>query len=416
MRRRHLACAVAVSLMLVSGLAGEATAQDAASDTTDHLKLDDRWTPWLGCWQLWEEQFEPGDQLEEERGIVGRTSVCVTPAEAGISLTATAGEQLLVERRLVADGTRHEVDEDGCRGWERSDWSWDGQRLFTAAELRCGDAPTRTVTGVSLMSSASSWVDIQFVQIGDREQLEVRRYSPMSDLEAQSVLGVGSLPLEPAEIRQARRISAETLGLADVMEASEKTTPRVVEALLVETEPYLDLDSASVIALDDAGIDDDVIDLVVALSYPGHFVVERRNQGGAWSSGVSNAYGGRGGLYDPIWYGDLYPYYVTPLGMRSWYGGYNPYLYGAAASPFVILPGGIAQQESSGRAYAGRGYTRVRPREVSLPGQVGRRGGARSTGATETAGATSGGTSTSGGYTSGGGGSSSGRRAVPRSR
>ena len=172
MRRRHVACAVAVSLMLVSGLAGEATAQDAASDTTDDMKLDDRWTPWLGCWQLWEEQFEPGDELEDERSIVGRTSVCVTPAEAGISLTATAGEQLLVERRLVADGTQHEVDEDGCQGWERSDWSFDGQRLFTAAELRCGDAPTRTVTGVSLMSSASIWVDIQFVQIGDREQLE----------------------------------------------------------------------------------------------------------------------------------------------------------------------------------------------------------------------------------------------------
>ena len=428
MRRRHVACVVevslmTVSLMFVSGLAGEATAQDAASDTTDDMKLDDRWTPWLRCWQLWEEQFEPGDELEDERSIVGRTSVCVTPAEAGISLTATAGEQLLVERRLVADGTQHEVDEDGCQGWERSDWSFDGQRLFTAAKLRCGDAPTRTVTGVSLMSSASSWVDIQFVQIGDREQLEVRRYSPMPDLEAQSVLGVGSLPLEPAEIRQARRVSAEALGLADVMEASERTTPRVVEALLVETEPYLDLDSASIIALDDAGIDDDVIDLVVALSYPGHFVVERRNRGGAWSSGGSHAYGGRGGFYDPIWYGDLYPYYVTPLGARSWYGGYNPYLYGAAASPFVILPGNGGRQESTGRAYAGRGYIRVRPREVSLPGQAGRRGGASSPGTRGTSGATSrGGTATSGGYTGGGGGtssgggSSSGRRAVPRSK
>jgi len=45
MRRRHVACVVevslmTVSLMFVSGLAGEATAQDAASDTTDDMKLD----------------------------------------------------------------------------------------------------------------------------------------------------------------------------------------------------------------------------------------------------------------------------------------------------------------------------------------------------------------------------------------
>ncbi len=413
MSRRHLASAVSLVWALTALLGGAATAQDRDTGTVDESALDARWVPWLGCWQLWEEQFERADQLEDDQSIVGRTSVCMTPAEAGISLTAKEGERLLVERHLVADGAQHAVDEDGCLGWERSDWSADGHRLFTSGELRCGDAPTRTVTGVSIMASTSSWVDIQYVQYGDREQLEVRRYSPMPVLEADAVLGADALPLEPAEIRRARRASTETLGLADVTEANERTMPRVVEALLVETEPDLNLDSDALIALDDAGIDGQVIDLMVALSYPDYFVVEKRNRGGSWSSGLAS-FGGIGGVYDPIWYGDLYPYYVTPLGARSYRGGYNPYLYGAAASPFVVLPGKVGKN-ASGRAFAGRGYTRVSQKKVvSLPAQKGRRGGSGSSARGGSGGGTGGGTATSGGYTSGGGGSSSGRQAVPR--
>ena len=425
MKVRHVMLAFVVALALtgtLSGLAAAQTVSDSTLDLADASAFDERWVPWLGCWQLWEEQFEQAEQLEDASGIIGRTSVCVTPAEAGISLKATAGNRRLIERQLVADGTRRDVNDDGCLGWERSDWSEDGHRLFTFGELTCGDSPTRKVTGVSVMASTSSWVDIQFVQFGEREQLEVRRYTPMPVLEAEDLLEPGVLLREPAEIRRARRESTEALVLADVMEANAKTTPRVVEALLVETEPDLDVDAASLIALDDAGIDHDVIDLVVALSYPEHFVVERRDRGGSWSSGASSAFGGYRTAYDPIWYGDLYPYYVTPLGARSWNRGYNPYLYGAAASPFVILPGGIAEQTSLGLADPRRGYTRVRERESDLAGQVQRRGGStttsRRTGAS--VGGSRGGTATSGGYTSGGGsttgGSSSGRRAVPRPR
>ena len=57
------------------------------------------------------------------------------------------------------------------------------------------------------------------------------------------------------------------------------------------------------------GINSGVIDLLVALSYPERFVVERRDRGGSWSSGGLGGFGG--GFYDPVWYGDLYPYYIT---------------------------------------------------------------------------------------------------------
>ena len=416
-----------VALTVVTGFAVSATAvfaQDAPAAVGERAaeSLDARWVPWLGCWQLWEEQLEPGAPAldEDTSALVGRTYVCVTPADdaRGINLTALAGNDVLVERTLVADGTRREVREPNCMGWEESEWSADGQRLFTRAELRCGDQPAHTVDGVSLMTSASTWVDIQIVDTGTREQIEVRRYTPVPPTERDALLGsTFVLPLDPGEVRQARRESAVPLTLADVMEASQKTPPRVVETLLVETEPQLALDSAALIALDEMGINAGVIDLLVALSYPERFAVERRDRGGSWSSA---GFGGR--FYDPVWYGDLYPYYITPFGYRGWGGGYDPYLFGGAASPFVIV-GGREVEDASGRAVSDRGYTRVRPRDVTgAPRMARARGGSSgsgssgggSTASTGSSGASStgGGAASPGGYSRGG--SSSGRRAVPR--
>lgn len=414
--KRHRIVFVLTVAMALAGLAGPGEAEAAEP-------VDARWTPWLGCWQLWEEQFEQAEQLEYDDSIVGRTSVCVTPADEGITLRAMLGDELLVERHLVADGVQRDVVEESCRGWERSSWSSDGRRLFTHAEMTCDDQPTRTVTGVSMMASTSSWVDLQYVTFGEREQIELRRYSPMPEVQNDSLLGPEALPFTGAEIRRARREAARAPSLDAVMEASERTAPRVVEAMLVETEPDLDLQASSLVALDEAGIDHGVIDLMVALSYPERFVVERRDRGGAWSSSLSQGIGGFGGAYDPIWYSDLYPYYVTPLGSRYWGRGYNPYLYGAAASPFVVIPTASGESTSPARAYAGRGYTRVRPRDPQVSGQVQRRGttvGRGGSGRRRGASGGGGGTATSGGFTDGGGGSTSGggggRRAVPRSR
>ena len=410
MRNHLVTCAAALLLIGGSAEAGQPE------------RIDSRWAPWLGCWQLWEEELEeldafaPADDTDQ-RALMDRTSVCVTPAGSEITITASEGERQLVERRIVADGARHDVIEGDCRGWERSTWSRDGHRLYTTAELQCSDLPTRRLSGLSLLGSASSWVDIQFVEVGQHQQLEVRRYAPVrAEMEAStpsdSTSGIG-----PSEIRQARRESAEAPNLSDIMEASYHTTPRVVEALLVETEPRLRLDSQALVGLDDAGIDHGVIDLLVAQSYPEQFVVERRDRGGAWSSRSGNGFGGFGRSYDPIWYSDLYPYYITPLGSRYWGSGYNPYLYGSAvASPFVIISEQSADQPAGGGAVKGRGYTRILPRATEDRRAVGRRGATSgsSGGSTRTgsSGGSGGNTASPGGYS--GGRSGTGRTAVPR--
>ena len=428
--------AAAVPALAQGGAAGGAPAA---------VESDARWLPWMGCWRLGEEQFE---QAPDGSELPGPMFVCLSPAAEGARMTARAGDEVLVERTLVADGVRREVSDGECRGWERRDWSADGRRLFTSAEIRCGDddAPIAR-SGMSLLSNASTWVDAQIVDVEGQQHLEIRRYNPAPHAES----GAAESAARFDDIRQARRESASPPGLAAVREAAATADPRVVEAMLTETEPRLQIDRDTLVELDDAGIDSGVIDLLVALAYPDRFVVERRRSGrsgGGWSST------GGGFGYDPFSYGAAYPYYMTPFGYYGYmrygglYGGpFSPYYgyprFGGGGNPFIELGG---DQLPRGGAVKGLGYTRVRQRtaveNLGAAVPAGGATGGSSTGGSSTArrrgggstptptvgssggggGATrggysgrSGGTSSSGGSRGGGSSSSGGgRTAVPR--
>ena len=390
----------------------------AAAEQSDGV--DRHWLPWLGCWQLSEEEFQSPDgtaPLElESQEVRERTSVCLTMNGPEVKMTVSEGDQLLVERAINANGSRRDIVDNECRGWEENRWSRDGHRLFTKSEIRCDDMPTRILSGISFLTSTSNWVDVQFVEMGDHQQLEVRRYNPSKSNTGGNIGGAlgTAAAIQSSAISQARRESAEPPDMADVMEASRSTAVRAVEALLVETEPQLSLNSNALVGLDDAGLNHDIIDLLVAQSFPDRFVIERRGRRGTWSSrqaGNFRGFGGFGGFYDPIWYSDLYPYYITPLGSRYWGGRYNPYFYGSTVmSPFVIIP----NLQGSARAVNGSGYTRVRPRTVDTQRPVGRPATTTATsgggGSTRT-GSSDGATASPSGFS---GGQSGTRRAVPR--
>ena len=66
--------------------------------------VDRHWLPWLGCWQLSEEEFQSPDgtaPLElESREVRERTSVCLTMNGPEVKMTVSEGDQLLVEQML----------------------------------------------------------------------------------------------------------------------------------------------------------------------------------------------------------------------------------------------------------------------------------------------------------------------------
>lgn len=435
---RTMQRALYVTLAVLVALALPAATQDATArqaTTAGSVDLNDaRWLPWMGCWQLWEEQVDRsanGDGAE----FPDRTVVCLTPTDDGSAarLTARADSDVLVDRTLAADGVRHAIPEGDCSGWERREWSDDGRRLFTRGEIRCGTDEPRRMSGISLLVNRSTWVDIQSVSVGDRGHMEIRRYNPARDAEASEDV---RLPATPAAIRDARQLIAGPLTASDVREAAAKADSPVVEALLTETQPRLDLDSATLIELDDAGVDGGVIDVLVALAFPDRFVVERRRGGGGGGGGM-----GLGGIgpYSPMSGGHWAPFgysYLGWYGYNSWRNAYwyDPYYYnGWDRAGRRLTGGGTGDGQSGGaRAVNGTGYTRVSqrapaPRDSGAAsassgggrGGSGRSGGrVTSSGGFSRGGSSSGGGSSSsgggGGSSSGGGGGGGGRSPVPR--
>jgi hypothetical protein len=386
----------ALVLVLVASLPLDA-GQDSPPTSTAQSNVDSRWLPWLGCWNVLQQSSTartgieaqladefPALSREVPERVVEGVRVCVAPGEtdAAVRLSTVANEQTVLERTIVADSAQQPITESGCQGWQRAEWSRAGQRLFTHAELVCADQPTRTVSGLSLMMAGPSWLDVQVVRIGNEETVQVRRYRHASD---QSGTPLAPEVLDRA-LEAARRLGDVPVTLEDIKEASTKVSAQTVEAALAEVRPRFDLNSRALIDLRKAGVSAGVIDVMVALSYPEHFTVDRTAPvffapSSSWSSrstssGIfgmppwfgSSVYSGY--PYSPYYshspyfpYSGYYPYgYYSPFNYSSW-GYYRPLysltpLTGSTGSQ-TIAPSG------SGQAVAGGGYTRVRPRDAS---------------------------------------------------
>lgn len=410
--------------------------------------LDSRWTPWLGCWRLIQEDVRdasPSSSIEafvqsnttrsarSRRGADG-ILVCVLPTDAGVgvNLTTFAGGRSVLEQTVLGDGISHPINESDCRGTQTSEWSGDGQRLFTRAELACKGQPKRTVSGVTLMAGGPAWLDIQAVNVDGDQNVRIRRYERTVDRPA----GAPELPADESAraVVAAQALSTARIGIDDVIEASSKIASQALEAALVETASRVNLDSRALVRLADNGVDKNVIDLMVALSFPEHFRVERTARGTAPVS----TYGSSSlGIFDPTLYGGSYPYgiydpyasyyYYSPFGYSYW-GNYYYYAPGIA-SPSISVPSRTSRETSGGhgRVIQGRGYTQVTPTSAAeSSGATGSTSSSSGTGRSSSGSSSSssgsgsssspgsGGASSGGGYSSGGSSSGSGRTAQPR--
>ena len=385
-------------------------------------QVDPRWSPWLGCWQLVDESLRQVGTADAGRANPDETRVCVGPADqaSGVTLRTLIENQPVLAQTIVADGAQHPVDEAGCRGDQRTDWSRTGERLFSRAELTCTNEGSRKVSGLATVIDGT-WIDIQAIEIAGREHIRVRRFRRSADQ-----TGDGDAEAQRA-VSIAPRLGAGKLTLDDVKEASARLSPRVVEAALVETNASFDLNSKALIDLDEAAVPDSVIDLIVALSFPTHFIVDRTKP---QTTSASTGFGSVGPYslspydYDAFWYSAYAPYYYSPFGYAYWAGYGVPYY---PIAGFVTIdptqPAPAAESTGSARLLNGIGYTQVRSRAPEPAENTGASGGGArssqssgsdgSSGGASSGGSSSGGAS-SGGYSSGGSSSDSGRTAEPR--
>ena len=343
--------------------------------------FDSRWTPYLGCWRIVQEHL--GDQTVP---VAPGLMVCVRPSgPSGVAITTTVDGKNVLEQTVVANGLPEPVAQADCQGAQTSEWSRDGERLFTRVELECAGRPKRVVSGITQLAKGH-WVEAQATVIDGNHDVRLRRYRRTSD-QVTSGSAVTGAPMS-------------ALSVEDVIEASAKVLSPALEAALVEAGGRFTLNSRTLEQLADAGVSPNVIDLMVAQAFPDRFQVERPSTypssasvsgGSSWGSNTSMMIGSAAypyAMYDPFYssyyyYSPFaYPYYwgssYSPY--RSYGYGYrsynNNYYYGGSGGT-IYLPGnpgssgGTAQPGSpnsrggDGVVVNGRGYTRVRPSSES---------------------------------------------------
>ncbi len=393
-----------ISLVLTFALllgASPAFAQTGAPGAA----TDTRWEPWIGCWQLQDERVRNDGMWRQGTDITAdevaaalaparmqrsdaNTRVCVAPAAQGVTITTLIGTQRVLEDTIVADAASHPMTDAECRGSKRSEWSSTGRRLYTTAEITCADQAPRKVSGLTMMLPGPTWMDIQLIDIEGRRNIRVRKFE--------------RAPGQPSSARSgvvAPLVGETSWSVADVKEASARLMPEAVQAAIVELGTGFHLKSKQLAELKEAGIPGNVIDLMIALSYPKHFVVDRMANRSP-SPGYGGGYGGFG---DPDEYGGGWPWiadamfwpsYYSPFAYRYW-GSYDPYY--VPSSGYVVIdpprPGAPPTPEPSGdgRVVDGRGYTRVSSRTPE-PGRT-NNGGGDSNGTSSSSGSSSSGSS-----------------------
>lgn len=379
-------------------LLAAATTASAQATPSPTPKLDAGFNSWLGCWRLEDDLAGTGARM------------CITPDRGGVRLQTVAGTQRGIDELVIPDGVSRPIVDSECKGTERAEWSNDGTRVFRTTEVTCRNESPRTIKSVAFLAPGPMWINVQHIS-GDDDTASVRaqRYRRA----ANQNLADGSKATPPTASPAAADLR---WSIEDVIEASGKLPGEALQAALTDVRQKFDINRRTLVSLDEAAVPDGVIDLMIALTFPQRFVVERA--GGGAPVGVSTGMG----WYDPFMSAINSPFmspysncYVSNgyYGYRSYYNmcgpyahgygnyfsysGYYPYSYYYPAGGWVPIGSGGNGDDGpaatgQGRVINGRGYTQIRER---TPEPVQSRGVSRGDGSAA-------------GYSRGGGGVSSG--------
>jgi hypothetical protein len=413
---------LAITLNAVSAFAQ----QPPQAGPAPAAQVDARFAAWLGCWRLDDDLSGTGARM------------CITPEKGGVRMQTVAGSQRGIDELVIPDGVVRPIVDAECKGTEKSEWSKDGARVFRTTDVTCEKESPRTITSVAFMAAGPSWINVQHLTgTLSSTSVRVQRYRRAYN---QQLADGSKAPQPEASLTTRTTPEVTKWSVEDVIEASGKLPIEAMQAALTEVRQPFELNSKALVALDDSGVDDSVIDLMVALSYPQRFVVERAGGGGGSTSGISMGtgwfdpfmspmlMGGLSNCYTPYGYG--YRSYYSMCGIYSPYYGYGygygyPY-YGNGYGWITVPPatgsggGGSVTPIQEGRVVNGRGYTQIRNRDAEPSPRIssGNGGGSSGGGGGATSSGYSSGSSSSGSSGSSGGssgGSSSGARtAVPK--
>lgn len=336
---RALACAALAATILLAG--GQARAQENAGTG---------WLPWLGCWT------EVG---EAER------VVCVQPTDGrvGAEVRTIRDGETVESETLRADGVRRDVVREGCEGSERADLSPDGHRVYLRFDYVCEGGVERRGTGLVAMVSPTEWIRVETTEVAGETAAEIRRFRAAADERQAAPDAEGTRGGRGMSVRTARAAASSAITVDDLIEASRELDAEAVRAWVAERGEPLDLDADELARLADRGVEEEIIDVAVAVSFPDEFVVDRDARGydrrGYDPGAPATVRGGYGGGLARRSYRDPYlsSYYYSPFGHRFgrfgwWYGGNR-------STVVIVRPRDDGRGDA--RAVRGKGYTRGAP-------------------------------------------------------
>jgi hypothetical protein len=321
----------ALAALFITAAAGPLRAQES----------DPRWLPWIGCWQPVDDDSS-ADLL------------CIRPSGAGVEVSEIVDSRVSTTHTLAADGRAYPLEIEGCKGTRTAEFSTDGHRIFTVNEESCDGEESRSSTGLIAMVAPDEWIDVQAAQEDGKGLGWARRYRPAS-AQAAADAGFGDLGGRAGPAQRARLTAAAKVDVDDVIEALKRVDPEGVRTWIAELRDPFVLDRRQLLRLADANVPPNVIDVMVAVSYPDRFALGRDGDIEPIVDGPVPGRGRRGGYYGPRrgFFGPLYPYYGGYGGYG--YGGYDPY-YG----PGVVIVQPRRDPEPNAKVVNGRGYTRGR--------------------------------------------------------
>jgi len=341
--------ALAGALLLVGVVPRSAAAQDTHPG----------WLPWIGCW-------EAMGEIEDE------SLLCIRPtADRGVEMLTVMNAKVLSQVTVLADGMEHPSSREGCEGSERAQFSDDGRRIYLHSEYLCEGGVQRNTSGLMSMNTPYEWLDVKAAEVSGQEVAWGQRYRLASKKRTEAEGFEDLLMADRAmSVSAARAAASAEIEIEDVMDAIAHVSPKAVEAWVAERGEGFDLNADELVRMADSGVPGNVVDVMVAVSYPRLFTLGRTGEADAMLPDEEFAdeydrYAARQ-YYDPFYFSPFYsPYgrYGYGYGYSGYYGyGYGGYGYGYGGyyggyTPIYVVP---APRDTGGhgRVVKGRGYTR----------------------------------------------------------
>jgi len=312
----------------------------------------------------------------------------VIPAGGDVDVVTVVDTAVVARDHLVSDPQRHPVSRAGCTGWETATWSNEADRLYRRSEYTCPGDVKRTASEVFAMTPEWEWLDVQGLSSHGTMGVRTIRYRSAA-VPAVAEIAAALAP-HVAEVSMARGTAAMPPTPADVIEATRNADPAVIEAWLAEEGEGFPLSGTQLEALADSGVPGNVIDVMVAMTYPRVFTVAAPSARGGFNSAQTarrtptpdtmvaypHPYDGYGayaapgpwgwdyyspwswslyGYYSPFFYGPYGQFAPYGYGGYAGYGGYGGYYYGGGT--IVVVGGGASNPPPPhGRIVNGKGY------------------------------------------------------------